>query len=337
MSGLRFRATAPEEADRIREFLAGVFHLTTGAPAFEPRLIHWKYYQARPDWTGPRSYILERDGEIASHGCVWPMPFATSSRNLPACQIIDWAATPAVPGAGTLLRREIEKMVAVSVAIGGSPDSLKVIPRSGYSTVASFRKYVRIVRPFHQFTRRPDPQPFRRFAKLVRNALWSLTPAPALPAGWTVEPFSAQALGLPAPDYASTARSPELYRYLLDCPSGELSAFVLKKDGRETGYFLLNQVDGQTRIADLQTSDWPAGVIAATRTAALNPATCEIVANASLDRFAHALAHSGYQLRGEQPVFLLDRSKSLPSGELHITPADFDDFFARFPDSPFAA
>jgi hypothetical protein len=324
MSGFRFRATDPEEADRIRAFLAGVFHLTTEAPAFEPKLIHWKYYQPRPDWPGSRSYVLERNGEIVGHGCVWPMPLISG------CQIIDWAAAPAVPGAGMLLRREIEKMVAVSVAIGGSPDSRKVIPGMGYATVGSFRKFVRIVRPFRQFRRRPEPQLLRNLAKLGRNAVWSAAPIPPLPPDWSVEKVG-QAFSLPS------ARSPELYRYLLDCPTGSLSAFVLKKGGREAGCFLLNQVDGQTRIADLQATDWRGAVIAATRTAAAIPETCEIVANASLDAFAQALAQSGYHQRGEQPVFVLDKSKALAGVELHITPADYDDFFARFPESPFAA
>jgi hypothetical protein len=325
---LRFRATEPDEADRVREFLAGVFHMAITAPAFEPSLIHWKYYQPRPDWQGSRSYVLERNGEIVSHGCVWPMPFNTTSGIVSACQIIDWAAAPAAPGAGMLLRREIEKMVAVSVAIGGSPDSRKVIPGSGYATVGSFRKFVRIVRPFRQFRRRPEPRLGRNLAKLARNALWSMAPIPN---------SVGQSLGLPASSFTATARSAELYRYLLDCPTGSLSAFVLKKAGSEADCFLLNQVDGQTRIADLQATDWLEGVIAATRAAAAIPETCEIVANTSLDALAEALHQAGYRLRGEQPIFVLDRSKALGAAELHITPADYDDFFARFPGAPFAA
>jgi hypothetical protein len=337
MRGLHFRATEPQEADRIREFLAGVFHLSTTAPPFDPKLIHWKYYQPRPDWDGSRSYILERNGQIVSHGCVWPMPFVTASGKIPACQIIDWAATPGVPGAGMLLRREVEKMVAVSVAIGGSPDSRKVIPGSGYATVGSFRKYVRIVRPFRQFRHRAEKQTWRNLAKLARNAAWSATPVSPLPEDWSVHPIMAQAFVPPAADFVATARSPELYRYLLGCPSGSLSAFVLRKGGRDAGFFLLNEIDGQTRIADLQASDWREAVLAATAMAAAIPETCEIVANTSLGALGGALGQAGYRLRGEQPVFLLDRSKALGALELHITSADYDDFFARFPNEPFAA
>jgi hypothetical protein len=336
MRGLHFRATEPGEADRIREFLAGIFHLAKTAPPFDPRLMHWKYYQPRPDWEGSRSYVLERDGKIASHGCVWPMPFVTPNGKVAACQIIDWAAAPRAPGAGMLLRREIEKMVAVSVAIGGSPDTRKVIPGAGYATVASFRKFARVVRPFRQFRRRPQNDTLRNLGKLARNTLWSMSRVPALPENWSVEPMVGQAFSPTSTSFSATARTADLYRYLLDCPTGSLSAFVLKKEGREAGCFLLNQVDGQTRIADLQCSNWREAVSAATHTAAALPETCEIVANTSLDVLAEALGQAGYRLRGEQPVFLLDKSKALGAEKLHITSADYDDFFSRFPDAPFA-
>jgi hypothetical protein len=115
----------------------------------------------------------------------------------------------------------------------------------------------------------------------------------------------------------------------------------LKKLGSNAGSFLLSRVDGQARIADLQTAgtpeDWKAAVIAVTREASKFPDTCEILASTCLDRFADALVNAGYKLRSEQPVFLLDRSKALTAAEVHITSVDYDDFFARFPDAPVAS
>jgi hypothetical protein len=182
---------------------------------------------------------------------------------------------------------------------------------------------------------------WKRIAKSSRNAFWSLSPVPDPPLGWSAAPLNGVSNAARA-GHAGTSRSRELYQYLLDCPSGRTSAFGLKKEGVDAGLFLLNEVDGQTRIADLQVAsgaaeDWRAAVIVATRSAATIPETYEIVASTSFARFAAALRDSGYRPCGEQPVFLLDRSNALVGMELHITPADYDDFFARFPDSPFAA
>jgi len=340
MTAYRFRATQPREIETIQHFLAGVFRLSSEAPEFDPKLMRWKYYEPRPGWSGSRSYVLERDGEIVSHGCVWPMPLITPSGTVTACQIIDWAASPRMPGAGMLLRREIEQRVEVSVAIGGSPDSLKVLPGAGYKTVASFRKFALVVRPWRQFQRRPS-RDWRGAAKLGRNIFRRIMPIRGLPPGWSVRPFD-DFVEAPAQDYAGTARSRELYQYLLSCPSGHLSAFALKKGERGAGFFLLNHMRGQTRLVDLQvhsgnTGDWQVAAAAVTHTAARLPETCEIVASSSLPRFAEAFTRAGYSSCALQSVFLLDRSKALSGFELHITPADFDDFFADFPDHPFAA
>src|SRR5277367_1483928 len=182
------RATRPEEADRIRAFLARVFRAPQESPAWNPRMLSWKYYEPRPDWEGSRSYVLEAEGGYASHGCVWPVTFASASKEIRAAQVIDWAADPAMPGAGVLLRRRVQDLAPVSLAIGGSDATRKVLPRAGYATRGMYRTFVRVVRPFRQFLQRHDGPLWKRPARTARNTAWSFASMPEEETVWRAEP-----------------------------------------------------------------------------------------------------------------------------------------------------
>jgi hypothetical protein len=333
MPPFTFRQTEAAESLRVREFLAGVFGTSIDAPSLRSDLIRWKYYDARPDWPGSRSYVLERGGEFVAHGCVWPMRLY----GVNACQIIDWAGAPKAVGAGLLLRREVEKLVTVSVGIGGSEDSRKVMPRAGYQTVTEFRTFVRVLRPLRQFGRRTERTLFLRAAKTARAWMWSLAPVPRVPTGWSVEVvtrFRDDDVPLRA------GRSPELLTYLMACPAVRMHGYVLRKSGQIAGQLLLAEVDGQDRIADLQLTagereDWAAAVGLATRVAAENGAS-EVVAHSSFDGLSDALRAAGYRERGSEPVFVKAAEVGFGGKALHITPADYDDFFALAPGQPFA-
>ncbi len=333
MPPFTIRPTEAGESLRVREFLAGIFGTGIDAPSLRLDLIRWKYYDARPDWAGSRSYVLERGGEYAAHGCVWPMRLF----GVDACQIIDWAGAPKAAGAGLLLRREIEKRVTVSVGIGGSEDSRKVMPRAGYKTVAAFRTFVRVLRPFRQFGRRTERTLLLRAAKTARAWLWSLPLLPRTPAGWSIDAvtrFRDEDLDTGA------VRSPELLNYLMACPVVRMHGYVLRKNGRIAGHLLLADVDSQARIADLQLTagereDWAAAVGLATRLAAQNGAS-EVVAHSSFEPFSDALRAAAYRERGSEPVFVKGAWGDGAMPPLHITPADYDDFFAISPGQPFA-
>lgn len=333
MPPFTFRATEASESLRIREFLAGVFGTGLDAPSLQPNLIRWKYYDPRPDWAGSRSYVLERGGDYVAHGCVWPMRLF----GVGACQIIDWAGAPKAVGAGLLLRREIEKLVTVSVGIGGSEDSRKVMPRAGYKTVAEYRAFVRVLRPLRQFGRRTEPTLLLRAAKTARAWIWSLPRVPRTPVGWSVDAVT----HFRAEDLAATAvRSAELLNYLMACPVVRMHGYVLRKNGQIAGELLLAEVDGQARIADLQLAageqeDWAAAVGLSTRVAAENGAS-EVVAHSSFDPLSDALRAAGYRERGREPVFIKAPRGDIAVPPLHITPADYDDFFAVIPGQPFA-
>jgi hypothetical protein len=324
-----------------------VFRTDFASANLDSRLLHWKFHAPRPDWAGSRSYVLERSGEFLSHGCVWPMPFVTEGGDIPACQIIDWAASSKIPGSGLLLRRRVEGVIPITIGIGGSPDTQRVMPASGYKTLAQFGKFVRVIRPFRQHFQRSGQTMFRRIARTGRAVIWSLGELPAAPAGWSVtavgrfEPRHFE--GAPAGfGFLATRRSAELLNYLLGCPGARMHGYLLHNDSGVSGHFLLSEVRGQTRLADLQLRsgsaiDWSAAVALATRAAAALPDTCEVVAGASLDLFSNALTEAGFRPRGAQPVFVYDRRDQLADQRLHITSADYDDFFSWYAASQFAA
>jgi hypothetical protein len=333
MPPFTFRPTEAGESLRVREFLAGVFGADLDAPSLRPDLIRWKYYDPRPDWPGSRSYVLERGGEYVAHGCFWPMRLY----GVDACQIIDWAGAPKAAGAGLLLRREIEKLVSVSVGIGGSEDSRNVMPRAGYKTAAEFRTFVRVLRPFRQFGRRTEPTLLSRAAKTARAWMWSLAPVPRAPTGWSDEAvarFRDEDLG------GGAVRSAELLNYLMACPAVRMHGYVLRKNGQIAGQLLLAEVDSQARIADMQLTDgeredWAAAVGLATRVAAANGAS-EVVAHSCFDPLSDALRAAGYRERGSEPIYVKAAEGEFGGKSLHITPADYDNFFALTPGQPFA-
>jgi len=56
------------------------------APIVRPELMRWKYFEPRPDWDGPRSYVMLRDGHIFAHGCVVPETFRTAHGRVTSLQ-----------------------------------------------------------------------------------------------------------------------------------------------------------------------------------------------------------------------------------------------------------
>lgn len=341
------RATRPEEADGIRVFLARVFRAPQESPAWSRQVLSWKYYEPRPDWEGSRSYVLEAEGGYASHGCVWPVTFASASKEIRAAQVIDWAADPAMPGAGVLLRRRVQDLAPVSLAIGGSDATRKVLPRVGYATRGMYRTFVRVVRPFRQFLQRHDGPLWKRLARTARNTAWSFASMPEEETVWRAEPVdrfedsdTAQ-FGFDF-DFLAPRRTAELLNYLLRCPAAGMKGYRLTRADRLMGTLLLSQLGGQTRLADVQVhsgdpEDWYGAASAATHTAAKLRETCEIAAHSSLELLSAALSACGYRERYDQPVFVSDPEEILPELPLHVTPVDYDDFFAFDPSFPFAS
>ena len=91
-------------------------------------VLRWKCFAPHPFWEGSRGYALRYKGDIAAFGCVVPCRFLTASGTVASCNVIDWAASKAVPSAGILLYKHIQGMAGTMINIGGTDDARQVLP-----------------------------------------------------------------------------------------------------------------------------------------------------------------------------------------------------------------
>ena len=132
-----------------------------------------------------------------------------------------------------------------------------------------------------------------------------------------------------------------MLNYILRCPGASFSAYLLRERQRVRGYFLLSWVGRQCRIADMQLdsavpADWQAGWALATRTAAADQRTCEIVAAASVPLSTKIISEYGYHVRDSQPIFVSDAKKLLAGAPpLKIDLLDGEGAFLNDPHAPF--
>jgi len=313
------------ETDAIRSFLARAFSCDLHAPFLEPALLQWKCFAPRPDWPGPRSFLLRREGQIASYGCVTPIDFQTAAGPVTGVHLIDWGGDPKFKGAGTLVMLELGKLRDINMTLGGSPATRKILPRLGFRIAGDMEIYARPVRPFLQVWSTPRKN-WKTPLRLARNLMWSARPL-ASPGAWSAQPIAAfddstiAAVHRALPSsYTLCRRSAGQLNYMLQCPAAQFSACLLLCDGSLRGYFVLSQVGHQARLADVQLDseqpqDWAAAVSAAVTQAASNPATYEVIAGGSIPLSRNALVQNGFRVRDHKEVFLFD-----PRGLLSASP-----------------
>jgi hypothetical protein len=61
-----FITSSPNDALKIAQFLVKAFSTGPDDMIARPDLMHWKYWAERADWSGSRSFRLERDGGIVA-------------------------------------------------------------------------------------------------------------------------------------------------------------------------------------------------------------------------------------------------------------------------------
>jgi hypothetical protein len=149
--------------------------------------------------------------------------------------------------------------------------------------------------------------------------------------------FASVPLPASTPEATCARRTPELLNYMLACPGAAFSGDEIRASGDAAGYFLLARVNGQARIADLWTTgDWPSAYALALRTAAADPATCEVAAAASTAARRTAIEACGFQPRGADPIFLYDPHRRLAaSPPLDLQLIDGDECCLNNPGDPF--
>jgi hypothetical protein len=343
--------TAPAVPARQREiarFLSDIFGPDVPVGFWDPRFLAWKFFDPHPAWEGTRSYVVEQEGAIVAHACVWPIPFRFGASRLACTHLIDWAATPAAPGVGIAVYRRLMQMSEAVLAMGGSDQARRVLPKIGFKPLGAVSRYARIIRPWRQYrTRRRGSFP-REAARLFRNTLWSLASKSAAPREWSAQPMPRAGLDLDtlltkaAPGgFTSRHRSAAALNYLLDCPLAPPRLFAVEHGSTLRGYFLLNTVAGQCRIIDMFVdstlpAEWQAAYRLAVSQAASQPDTCEIVTFSSLSWIDTLLEEEGFHKRDERPTMLFDPQGTFSGAPpLHLQMADSDACFLSSPSFPY--
>ncbi len=337
---------ASEQKDLIR-FLLKSYQADPSLTSFRPDVIHWKYFAPHPDWTGPRALAIKKDAEIVAYAGVWPIPLATSQNDIKGMHLNDWAASRSAVGAGVQLLRKAAAFCDVHLAIGGSADTRKILPKMGYRTCGEMRQYVRVVRPWLLLRTTPNKN-WKTPIKFLRNSVRALTRMPSIPSGWRVTQVAnfnsdIESVIRPMSNLTSPRRTAAGLNHLLSCPAASFSGFQVS-DARELrGYFVLGQIGGQMRIVDIRINNedqesWRAVCTLAAHTAADQPGICEIVAASSIESSGAAWLQAGLIRFRTDPIFAYDPRNRLISGPpLNVNLADNDFCILSDPGAPYVS
>ncbi len=312
----------------IAALMQAAFDAPANAPFLNPALLRWKYFDPNPAWPAvPRSYVLDQDGKLLSHGCSWPVEPGV------AC-LIDWVSAKGSPGMGIMLARKIAQLSPVLLSIGGSEMTQKIMPKIGFTKTGELLTYARVLRPWRQFRTRPDNHGVKSLLRFARNIVWSLRPT-ALTSGWT-------AVESPGPEFLMRCPAARLKAYKLasavgrtpwsasDPPVALGSVLVGPTPSSSGPYLLLSQVNGQSRIAEL-TIPTPEAYAAALDASLRDPEASELIALAHDGPTRRALIANGFEERMQRSVFVCGS----PNTPLRLNMLADDLFYLNTPDHPY--
>jgi hypothetical protein len=314
-----FCPTEERRLSGVASFLQAVFSTSASSPLTALDFLSWKYFAPRPDWTGPRSYLLDSGGSITAHGAVWPLTLITPTGRHTAFNFIDWAAEASRPGAGVALLQQMSRLAEVVIVLGGSAMAQKILPVAGFKTSSLVRYFARPLRPVAQLARSWRWN-WKAPARVGRNVLLRLAPPIRTVPGWSLDPIHPQELSemLGARDQGSGggarfARSPELIEYYLQCPIVRSQPYVLRRGQQGRGYCVITHAMHQARIVDAWVAsdgleEWRALFGLCLLRALESRQVCEIATFTSSESAAAALEASGFLPRGTQPLMFFSRS-----------------------------
>jgi hypothetical protein len=232
------------------------------------------------------------------------------------------------------------------LTIGGSQDARNLLPKLGYKCCGELRQYARVVRPWLQFRTTPEKN-WKTPIKFLRNSARALTGIPSSPKGWQaskVTDFTGSidggAIGQTTSS-TSPRRTAAGLNYLLGCPAARFSGFLVSQAQQLRGYFLLTRVGRQVRIVDIRMNSedresWQAICALATRSAAEDPETCEIVAASSIEVTGEAWLQAGFVHRQTDQILCYDPRNLVSSGPpLNLNLADGDACVRSVPIFPY--
>jgi len=330
------RPSTPADSDAIVALLASAgLH-----PNADPRSLHWKYWQERGDWKQPRSFVLTDDSQLIAHGALVPGALLTQSRRETAAHVIDWVARRGEIGAGVVLMKHIAQQVGALIAIGGSDDTLRILPHIGFQGIGLATSYVRPLFPLRRLHGNEN-RDWKTLPRIVRSLAWRAAAPTAVGAGWRTRPVAddagleqlAAVLPTATANLTVLERSVGLFRYMLRCPIVSMQLYALERAAQLRGYFLLASAPGQVRIVDCwvnsgDPSDWRSMLLCAVAQAKQDAQASELVIRASDPLLTTVLLRCGFHRRGETPIRLRPaRETPMPASLLRIQMLDNDAAF----------
>jgi hypothetical protein len=326
------RPSTPADAGAIVDlFAAAGLH-----PNLDPQHLHWKYWQPRADWPGPRSFVLTDGSEALAHGAIVPGAWLHGARRVSIVHMIDWAARPAEAGAGTMLMKHIGRQSEGLLAIGGSAQTLQILPHMGFRPAGVVTGYVRSLFPLRLLTG-AGVRRWRRLPRFARGVAGALAAPSAREGEWQARRIAVDelqrvcaALPVAVRGAAVLERSVALFAHALSCPIVAMRLHALERAGRVRGYFLLAAAPGQVRIADCwvdsdEPADWRAMIQHAIEQARLDTQAAEIVGWASDSLLCASLRACGFRARFELPVRIRRTdAASMPPAPLRVQMLDSD-------------
>ena len=306
-----FRPSVPADSADIIELLA-----EAGLqPNVEPQALNWKYWTQREDYSGARSFVATRGAHVLAHAGVVPGSFVRASGRFTVLHLIDWAARSNAAGVGVSLMKHVARLSDALLAVGGSEQTLRILPHIGFRPCGTAEVYVRVLHPLRMIGG-SGALSWKLPARLARRTLWRLSSPIVAPAGWSVSRVApdemtilAEALPRAIAGTEVFERSEGLFRYMLHCPIVPMELYALKNQNEVRGYLMLAFAPGQARIADCwAATDEPAAWHALMQYAALQAwqhrDVAELVAWSSDAVMTRALVAGGFHRRDQQPISL---------------------------------
>jgi hypothetical protein len=195
-----------------------------------------------------------------------------------------------------------------------------------------------VLRPWHHFrvADRKDWKSPLRLARDYRELGRAATPQAEACATRVSSFDGAPAEAFPDPSITRQvvcARTPESLGYFLTCPAAKVEGYLLDREQKPAGYFLLSRVARQCRIADLwigsaDRQEWAEAYAAATAAARSDPHATEVTVATSSSLQTGALEQAGYRRTHTEPVFVLDPGRLLGDrNDLAVSLLENDGFY----------
>jgi hypothetical protein len=302
-----FRTSTPGDSARLTALFAEAFDCPPGSSLFNPALMAWKYWDAREDWTEPRSYVLEKDGRIIAHAGLWPAKFG----DMRGVQMIDWAAAKDSPGAGLTLVQKFARMFDFIYSIGGSEATRQVLPAFGFVELTSAWTAARPLRPFRQILSHQHVN-WKLGPRLLRNLSWSKSPPRRASSGWKVVPLKPGDISIPANSWFSP-RNAAFFDYFLRCPVVKYRLYGIANESGPQGHFALGTLRGQARLSALALRNAGPESLCNAYTLAQQTALSladayEIAVSGSVGISADAAVKAGLRMIHTTPVYFLSQN-----------------------------